>query len=114
MLPFLPLVSFAAVAMGMLNARERFRAPALAPATFNIVAIVTALVLWRLGLSPEAVAVGWSIGVVLGGFAQLSIQLPALAKDGWREYLTCVMNQTMKIPPGWSFHRVPVELILMA
>ena len=84
MLPFLPLVSFAAVAMGMLNARERFRAPAFAPATFNIVAIITAAVLWRLGLSPDAVAVGWSIGVVLGGIAQLGVQLPALGKGGWR------------------------------
>ncbi len=84
MLPFLPLVSFAAVAMGMLNARERFRAPALAPAMFNVVAIITAGVLWQLQLAPEAVAVGWSIGVVIGGLAQLSIQLPALAKDGWR------------------------------
>ena len=39
MLPFLPLVSFAAVAMGMLNAHERFGTPAFAPAVFNVVAI---------------------------------------------------------------------------
>ena len=42
MMPFLPLVSFAAVAMGMLNAQERFGIPALSPALFNLVAIVWA------------------------------------------------------------------------
>ena len=49
MLPFLPLVSFAAVAMGMLNAQRRFAVPALAPAVFNVVAIVWAGGLWSLG-----------------------------------------------------------------
>ena len=39
MMPFLPLVSFAAVAMGMLNAEERFGLPAFAPAMFNVVTI---------------------------------------------------------------------------
>ena len=34
MMPFLPLVSFAAVAMGMLNAEGRFGVPALSPALF--------------------------------------------------------------------------------
>ena len=46
MLPFLPLVSFAAVAMGMLNAEERFGVPALRPAMFNVVAILWACALW--------------------------------------------------------------------
>ena len=39
MLPFLPLVSFAAVTMGMLNAEERYAMPAVAPAMFNVVTI---------------------------------------------------------------------------
>jgi putative peptidoglycan lipid II flippase len=84
MLPFLPLVSFAALAMGMLNARERFGPPALAPAMFNVVTILGAAVLWGLGLSPYAVAVGWSIATLLGGLAQLLIQLPPLMSTGWR------------------------------
>src|SRR4029079_14584898 len=37
MLPCLPLVSFAAVTMGMLNAQERLVMPAAAPAMFNVV-----------------------------------------------------------------------------
>ena len=67
MMPFLLLVSFAAVAMGMLNAEERFGIPALSPALFNVVAIVCAAVLWALGLPVEQVVVGWALGTLLGG-----------------------------------------------
>jgi putative peptidoglycan lipid II flippase len=84
MLPFLPLVSFAAVAMGMLNARERYGAPALAPAMFNLVTIGWALVLWSLGLPAPQVALGWALGTLLGGAAQFLVQVPPLSREGWR------------------------------
>lgn len=84
MLPFLPLVSFAAVAMGMLNAEERYGPPALAPAMFNVVAILVGLVLFALGFPPEQVAMGWAFGTLLGGLAQFAIQVPALRRQGWR------------------------------
>ena len=84
MMPFLPLVSFAAVAMGMLNAEERFGMPALSPALFNVVAIVWAAVLWAMGLPPEQVAIGWAIGTLLGGLAQFLVQVPSLWRLGWR------------------------------
>lgn len=84
MLPFLPLVSFAAVAMGMLNAEERYGTPAVAPAMFNVVTILWAVLLWSLGLPVEQVALGWAVGTLLGGAAQFLIQLPALRRRGWR------------------------------
>jgi putative peptidoglycan lipid II flippase len=84
MLPFLPLVSFAALAMGMLNAQGRFGIPAAAPAMFNVVSIAWAAGLWAMGFGPEQVAIGWAIGTVLGGAAQLMIQVPPLWKEGWR------------------------------
>lgn len=83
MLPFLPLVSFAAVAMGMLNAEERYGFPAFSPALFNAVTIVWALGLWALGFPPGQVAVGWAIGTLLGGAAQFLVQVPALRRTGW-------------------------------
>ena len=55
MLPFLPLVSFAALAMGMLNAQGRFAVPAAAPAMFNVVSIVWAAGLWAMGFGPVQV-----------------------------------------------------------
>lgn len=84
MLPFLPLVSFAAVAMGMLNAEEKYGPPALAPAMFNVVTILWAGLLWGLGLRPDEVVLGWAIGTLLGGAAQFLIQVPALRREGWR------------------------------
>ncbi len=84
MLPFLPMVSFAAVAMGMLNAESRFRMPALAPALFNVVAIVGGLTFWALGYAPDKVAVGWSVATLLGGAAQFLVQVPALRQGGFR------------------------------
>ena len=54
MMPFLPLVSFAAVAMGMLNAEERFGLPAFAPAMFNVVAIALGRGAVGAGLRPGA------------------------------------------------------------
>ena len=84
MLPFLPLVSFAALAMGMLNAEERYGAPALAPAMFNVVAILVGIGLALYGAAPELAVIGWAIGTVLGGLAQLVVQLPPLFKSGFR------------------------------
>lgn len=84
MLPFLPLVSFAAVAMGMLNAEERYTLPALAPAMFNVVAILFGTGLALSGARPELAVLGWAIGTVFGGLAQLAIQAPALWRQGFR------------------------------
>ncbi len=84
MMVFLPLVSFAAVAMGMLNAEERFGIPALSPALFNIVSILWAVGLWGLGLPIHQVVVGWAIGTLLGGVAQFVVQVPSLRRLGWR------------------------------
>ena len=84
MMPFLPLVSFAAVAMGMLNAEERFGFPAFAPAMFNVVSVLWGLGLWAVGFPPAAVALGWSVGTLLGGAAQFLIQVVPLRKMGFR------------------------------
>lgn len=84
MLPFLPLVSLAAVAMGMLTSLGRFAAPALAPTMFNVASIAVGAGLFVAGAGPETAVVGWSIGTLLGGLAQFAIQVPPLLKAGWR------------------------------
>jgi putative peptidoglycan lipid II flippase len=84
MMPFLPVVSFAAVAMGMLNAEQRFGWPALAPALFNVVAIVAGAGLWAAGLPPDEVVVGWAVATLAGGLAQFAVQMPSLRRSGWR------------------------------
>jgi putative peptidoglycan lipid II flippase len=84
MMPFLLLVSLAALAMGMLNAQSRFTAPAIAPALFNVGSIAVGLGLWLAGWPPERAVVGWSIGTLLGGALQLAAQLPSLHATGYR------------------------------
>jgi len=85
MLPFLPVVALAAAAMGMLNARNVFFVPALAPALLNI-----GMIVFGLALIPATRAFGqpailaMAAGVVLGGLLQFVCQLPALAKLGFR------------------------------
>jgi putative peptidoglycan lipid II flippase len=44
MFPFLILVSFAAIAMGLLNSKRRFAVPALAPSFFNVGSIVVGVI----------------------------------------------------------------------
>jgi putative peptidoglycan lipid II flippase len=84
MMPFLLLVSLAAAVMGMLNAQSRFTAPALAPALFNVAAIVVGIGMWIAGIPPEKAVVGWSIGTLAGGLLQLGFQLPSLRATGFR------------------------------
>jgi len=84
MMPFLPLVSFAAVAMGMLNAEERFGVPALSPTMFNLVTIGWGALLWAMGLPLDQVVIGWAAGTLLGGLAQFLVQVPTLRRSGWR------------------------------
>jgi len=85
MLPFLMLVAVAAVVMGMLNSLQHFFIPALAPAMFNVATIVCALT-----LVPAVERAGWpaitavAIGTLVGGFAQVLLQWPALRAQGYR------------------------------
>jgi putative peptidoglycan lipid II flippase len=86
--PFLLLVALAAQAQGILNACHQFGLPAVSSAMFNIASVLSGLALgyWlgpRLGISPVH---GMAFGIVMGGFAQLAFQLPAvwLAGFAWR------------------------------
>ena len=85
MLPFLTLVAVAAAVMGMLNSLNRFFAPAISPAMFNIGIIASAVLLVpimpQFGWNPIT---GIAIGAILGGCGQILIQLPALYREGYR------------------------------
>src|SRR5690554_6056700 len=73
--PFLPAISLSALAMGLLNAEERFLAPAWAPVALNV---VTAALMAMFPAQATMLAVAH----VLGGLAQLVVQVPALARAG--------------------------------
>ncbi|HEY8279631.1 MAG TPA: murein biosynthesis integral membrane protein MurJ [Bdellovibrionota bacterium] len=84
--PFLPLVGLAAVWMGVLNSREKYGVPALAPSCFNLVSIVAAFTLCPLvaHLWKVPAIYGWAAGATLGGLAQWLVQVPALRAEGFR------------------------------
>jgi putative peptidoglycan lipid II flippase len=86
MFPFILLVSLAALAMGLLNSKDVFGAPAMASSFFNIGSIVGGVGLaWWIDPSfgPKAL-IGLSLGTLIGGCGQLFSQFPALYKVGYR------------------------------
>jgi putative peptidoglycan lipid II flippase len=114
MFPFLLLVALAAVAMGILNTRNRFGIPAAASAFFNLGSIVGGLacVAWLApgyltGVlasvrgaplpppDPELMTraiTGMAIGILLGGLLQLAVQLPSLWRVGFRYVPTLALR----------------------
>ncbi len=90
MFPFIALVSLAALAMGMLNAKNVFGMPAMASTFFNLGSVAggVGLAWW---LDPHfgtrqygtGSLVGMSVGVLIGGLLQLAVQFPALRRAGW-------------------------------
>jgi putative peptidoglycan lipid II flippase len=85
MMPFLTTIAIAVAMMGMLNSLHRFFIPALSPAMFNVVTIISAFTLVplmpRVGL-PEIA--GIAIATVLGGIGQIAVQWPSLRREGFR------------------------------
>jgi len=93
--PFILFVSLAAAVMGMLNARFVFGVPASASTVFNIVSVIAGVILalvfdpvarasWPHPHFTEKALYGVSLGVLLGGLAQLAMQLPTLHRLGYR------------------------------
>lgn len=79
MFPYIMLISLVALAMGILNSLKRFAAPAASPILLNLGIILGATALQRLFALP---AEGLALGVLIGGVAQLAIQIPSLVKEG--------------------------------
>ena len=86
MYPFILLVSLAALVMGLLNARNIFGMPALSSCFFNLGSMIggAAFGWWLDPTWGKDSLIGFSIGVVIGGMAQLICQFPALGSAGYR------------------------------
>jgi len=83
MFGFMLTTGLTALSMGVLNTRRHFAAPALAPAVLNVVIIASVLLGTRmvLGLGMDG-TIALGVGVVLGGGAQVVLQLPFLRRHG--------------------------------
>jgi putative peptidoglycan lipid II flippase len=78
-LPYVAFVVLAALAGAVLNLHERFGVPAFTPVMLNL-AIIGCAIWLAPRLEEPILALGW--GVLLGGLAQLGLQLPFLARLG--------------------------------
>jgi putative peptidoglycan lipid II flippase len=65
------------VVMGILNARQHFLLPALAPILYNLGIIAGALV-----LAPSMGVAGLALGVIAGALGHLFVQMPGLVRHG--------------------------------
>jgi len=84
MAPFLVLISLAALFMGALNTLKVFFVPSFAPALFNVAMIACIFLLpERLKIWGHHPILSLGIGVMLGGFVQMIVQLPILFKKGY-------------------------------
>jgi putative peptidoglycan lipid II flippase len=85
MAPFLTFVSLAALFMGALNSLKVFFIPALAPASYNVMSILSMIglsgLLHRMGYHP---IYSLGIGAMLGGFMQAAVQVPLIWKKGFK------------------------------
>src|SRR5690606_8488852 len=86
--PFLAAISFSALAMGILNAEERFLAPAWAPVALNVVTVTL------MALFPGQ-AVALALAHVVGGAAQLLVQVPVLVRSGLLPRLTSLWHPSL-------------------
>jgi putative peptidoglycan lipid II flippase len=70
------------VVMGILNARQHFLLPALAPMVYNLGIIAGAIF-----LAPTLGVLGLAVGVVVGALGHLLVQIPGLVRQGMRYFL---------------------------
>jgi putative peptidoglycan lipid II flippase len=86
MFPFILLVSLAALLMGMLNAKDVFGVPAMASSFFNLGSIIGGAGFGYL-LDPHfgsRALIGLAFGTLVGGLAQLLVQVPSLVHIGFK------------------------------
>lgn len=82
--PYLLLVSLLALISGVLNGLGRFAAAAFAPVLLNVVLIAVLSYIVSSGLAATRDAGLWlSVGVVVGGVAQLAMVVIALRREGF-------------------------------
>ena len=79
MLPYMPLICMAALLGAALNTRDRFLAPALAPALLNLCWI---LAVWLFSGRFHVYALAW--GVLVGGAVQFALQAPFIWRCQWQ------------------------------
>lgn len=96
MFPYIMFISLAAVVQGVLNVHGRFSLSAFTPVVLNVVIISSVLITHFLlpNLFPN-LTYAFAFGTIIGGLFQFLVQLPALAKAGYRITPSFAFNDPM-------------------
>jgi len=100
MFPYVIFICLAALCMGILNVLGYFAVPALAPVFLNIAMIFSVFCISPYMTEPVT---GLAIGVLIGGFLQLALQIPLLIKKGiysQTEDAPCALPSAPPFHPG--------------
>lgn len=92
MAPYILLISMVALSAGILNTWRRFAVPAFTPVLLNLAFIAAALLLSPY-FDPPVYAL--AAGVMIGGVAQLALQVPALLRIGMLPRLRGNLRQAL-------------------
>ena len=84
MLPYIFFISLSALSMAILNVCGHFLTPAIAPSVFNIFLLIFIAGGALISSDKKTVLICICIGVLAGGIAQFTIQIPPLIKKGIR------------------------------
>ncbi len=91
MLPYMVLICVVAIIAGILQTHRHFASPAVAPLVLNIILIGSFCVTgWLLKIEPGIQVFIIAVMVIIAGFVQLLIQIPALIANG------------ISLRPGWA------------
>ena len=100
MFPYIGLISMVSLAAGILNTWKRFVVPAATPVLLNLASIGAAIWLGplfaRWGIQP---IYAQAVGVMIGGVAQLAIQIPVLRRLGVLPHIALLPT---KIRAAWA------------
>jgi putative peptidoglycan lipid II flippase len=95
MSPYILLISMVAIAAGVLNTWRHFAVPAFTPVLLNLCFIGSA---WWLSPRFDPPVLALAAGVMIGGLAQLAIQVPALMRIGMRPRIGINLLQALRDP----------------
>ena len=95
MSPYILLISMVAIAAGVLNTWRHFAVPAFTPVLLNLCFIGSA---WWLSPWFDPPVLALAAGVMIGGLAQLAIQVPALMRIGMRPRIGINLMQALRDP----------------